>query len=224
MSTQRPGCLVAVVGTGTDVGKTWATAQVTKTLRTGGHSVALRKPVQSFDSGDSTTDADALAAASDETPETVCPPHRWLCVPMAPPMATAVLGLPAVRLASLVEELRWPTPLPDVGIVETVGGVRSPVAEDGDSRDLTAALDPDVVVLVADAELGTIDRVRLASASIDHPHQIVFLNRFDPNNDLHNRNAKWLSQRDGLTIGTTITQLAATLEPHIGRQPKATGS
>ena len=56
--------------------------------------------------------------------------------------------------------IAWPEAAVDVGLVETVGGVRSPLAEDGDSRDLVRALAVDVVVLVADAGLGTIDAVR----------------------------------------------------------------
>ncbi len=48
-----------------------------------------------------------------------------------------------------------------MGLVETAGGVRSPLAADGDCLDYCAALDPDVVVLVADAGLGTINAVRL---------------------------------------------------------------
>ncbi len=49
----------------------------------------------------------------------------------------------------------------DVGLVETAGGMRSPLAADGDCLAFCAALAPDVIVLVADAGLGTINAVRL---------------------------------------------------------------
>ena len=45
--------------------------------------------------------------------------------------------------------------------METAGGVRSPQADDGDAVDLVRLLAPDLVVLVADAGLGTINAVRL---------------------------------------------------------------
>ena len=48
----RPRRLVAVVGTGTDVGKTWVSARVLRDLRAAGLRVAARKPAQSFDPGD----------------------------------------------------------------------------------------------------------------------------------------------------------------------------
>ena len=77
-------------------------------------------------------------------------------------MAAEALGLPAFTVADLIEEMVWPSDRVQVGVVETAGGVRSPQASDGDTTDLLAALGPDVVVLVADAGLGTINAVRLS--------------------------------------------------------------
>jgi dethiobiotin synthetase len=193
-----------VVGTGTDVGKTWVTARRLAALRATGSKVAARKPVQSFAPSDTVTDADVLAAATGEAPDTVCPPHRWLPVAMAPPMATEVLGIAPVTLAELVGEIDFPAGVDD-GVVETVGGVRSPVADDGDSVDLLAALAPDAVVLVADAGLGTISDVRLAVAAVAEvspaPVEVV-LNRFEGGNDVHSRNLEWLTNRDGMRVTT----------------------
>ena len=204
----RPSVVVAVLGTGTEVGKTWVSARLLEQLRTHGSAVAARKPVQSFDPAWSEpTDADVLAAASGEDPMDVCPEHRWLPVPMAPPMAADVLGLPAPRLGALLDELVWPGHQVDVGLVETVGGVRSPVADDGDSRDLVRAVGPDVVLLVADAGLGTIDAVRSAVDALAPQPVVVHLNRFDPDDDLHRRNLTWLRDRDGLDPVVTIERL-----------------
>jgi dethiobiotin synthetase len=94
----------------------------------------------------------------------------------------------------------------DVGLVETAGGLRSPLAADGDCLDLCAALRPDVVVLVADAGLGTINAVRLtldalgAALSPAVASTVVVLNRYDADMDLHRRNRAWLQERDGLTV------------------------
>ncbi len=210
---RRPVHLVAVAGTATDIGKTWITAAVASQLRINGRTVAIRKPVQSFDPTDPHTDADVLGDASGEPPETVCPTHRWLPVPMAPPMATAALGLPPISLDNLIGELRWPIPRADIGFVEMVGGVRSPVADDGDSRDFIRRIEPDVIIVVADAALGAIDRIRLATdavASIARP--LVVLNRFDANDGLHARNFEWLTNRDGLDVTTSASTLAERIE------------
>jgi len=199
----RPHRLVVVVGTGTDVGKTWVSARLLIDLRAAGLTVAARKPAQSFDPDDdaSTRDAAVLGAASGEEPESVSPPHRWYEVPMAPPMAAEVLGRPAFGIGDLLEELSWPGEQVDVGLVETAGGVRSPLTADGDGAALSRALAPELAVLVADAGLGTINAVRLTAEVLDAPF-VVVLNRFDPSSHLHERNLVWLRERDGMRVVT----------------------
>ncbi|HSP05051.1 MAG TPA: AAA family ATPase, partial [Acidimicrobiales bacterium] len=159
---------------------------------------------------DAPTDAEVLAAATGETPHDVCPEPGWYPVPMAPPMAAAALGLRCPTLTEVVAGITWP-PGMDVGLVETVGGVRSPLAEDGDSRDLVRALDVDLVVLVADAGLGTIDAVRSGVDSLAPLSVVVLLNRFDEGDDLHRRNRDGLVQRDSFDVVTDVEDLAARL-------------
>jgi dethiobiotin synthetase len=226
----RPRRLVAVVGTGTDVGKTWVAARLLTDLRAAGLRVAARKPAQSFEPDDDPAGLDAaiLGAATGDPPEEVCPPHRWYEVAMAPPMAAERLGRPPFTIQDLMSELRWPAdadpdaaanPDPvDIGLVETAGGIRSPLAADGDCLALCEALAPDVIVLVADAGLGTINAVRLTLHAL-HPvvaPVVVVLNRFDAAVDLHVRNRKWLTARDGLTVLAVPgeeSQLAALVHP-----------
>src|SRR2546430_1179181 len=89
---------------------------------------------------------------------------RWWCeLPMAPLMVVDVFGWPWVELGVLVAELvgSW-TAWVDVGLVEAVGGVRSPLADDGDSVDLAEALMLDVVVFVVHVGLGMINVVCLS--------------------------------------------------------------
>lgn len=187
-----------VAGTGTGVGKTWVAAHLIVGLRTSGAAVAARKPAQSFEAGTPAagTDAGVLASASGELPAAVCPPERWFEAAMAPPMAADALGLPAFGLRDLADGVRWPDPWgpgrPRVGVVETAGGVRSPLAADGDTVGLVELLRPDLVVLVADAGLGTINAVRLSAAALGGS-PVVVLNRADPSDDLHARNHRWLA-------------------------------
>jgi dethiobiotin synthetase len=209
----RPDRVVAVCGTGTEVGKTWVCEHLLRELRTRGLAVAARKPAQSFDVDaqgaplGGPTDAERLAAASGEAPGDVCPPSRSYHRAMAPPMAAEALGLDPFTVADLVAGVAWPAGPVRVGVVETAGGVRSPQAADGDCVELVGALAPDVVVLVADAGLGTINGVRLsmdalavATAGRPGTEVVVVLDRFDPEHEIHRRNRAWLTDRLGYRV------------------------
>jgi dethiobiotin synthetase len=193
----RPGRLIVLVGTGTEVGKTWCACRLLSYARSQGLRVAARKPAQSFQPGEGPTDAELLAAASGELAETVCPPHRWYPVAMAPPMAADVLGQAPLALDELISELTWPADV-DLGLIETAGGVRSPLTHDADNVELVRRLSPDRVLLVADAGLGTLNSVRLCLDALAPANVSVLLNRFDPASDLHRRNREWLARYDGI--------------------------
>jgi dethiobiotin synthetase len=192
--------LVAIAGTGTEVGKTWFAVRLIGAARAKGLRVAARKPAQSYESGDCVTDADLLAGASSEDVHGVCPKHRWYPVPMAPPMAAEALGRSTIQLNDLIDELRCPSGT-ELAVVETAGGLCSPMAHDGDNLALIQRLQPASVILVADAGLGTLNAVRLCLNALGAMHTHVFLNRFDPDNDLHARNREWLS-REGVQAWT----------------------
>jgi dethiobiotin synthetase len=205
--TGRPPRLVFVAGTATDVGKTWWTAALARELRARGIAVAARKPVQSGLA--QPTDADVLASATGEHTDVVCLPHRRYDLAWAPPMAAAERGEPPYSVHDLVAELAWP-PDARVGLVEGVGGPRSPVASDGDNVDLARALAPDLVVLVADAGLGTINAVRLSAAVLTPAPVVLALNRFG-DDVLHERNRAYLEKHEHLDVVTAPSQLAMRL-------------
>jgi dethiobiotin synthetase len=208
----RPERLAVVCGTATDVGKTWVSCGVLHGLRQRGVPAAARKPAQSFAQDGHPTDAELLAAASGQEPWDVCPAHRWYPAPMAPPMAAAALGREAFTSASLAAELGWPTRAA-VGIIETAGGVRSPLASDGDTVTLCHLVAPDIVILVADAGLGTINAVRLSAGALSDGGApvVVHLNRYDATDDLHHRNRDWLADRDGFDVVISVSELVHRL-------------
>lgn len=214
----RPRTLVVVAGTATEVGKTWVAARLAAALRARGWRVGARKPAQSFAPGErGGTDAEQLAAATGEAPETVCPRLRWYETPMAPPMAAEALGRPAFGLAELAGELAasWPRPALDLALVELAGGPRSPLARDGDGVELTRLLAPDLVLLVADAGLGTINAARLSAEVFASAPLQLHLNRYDEANELHRRNRAWLAERDGFTLSSDLAALVAALEARL---------
>lgn len=205
----RPELLVLVCGTGTEVGKTWVTAQTSQVLRDRGVSVSTRKLAQSYDPDDVMTDADVLAEASNESPAVVCPPHRWYPTPMAPPIAAATLARPPFTVHDLVDEMTWPQDTM-VGFVETAGGVRSPQADDGDVVDVIRLLHPDVVMLIANAALGTINAVRLCVSALP-PKPLIVLNHYDETDLIHTTNREWLTTRDRLDVVCSVSHVVERL-------------
>jgi dethiobiotin synthetase len=198
-----------VTGTSTEVGKTWVTTRLIESLRAAGRRVSARKPVQSFDENDPATDADLLAAASGEEVDVVCPRHRWYERPLAPPIAAETLGRPPIALDDLVREMRLPAD--GLVFVEGVGGPRSPLADDGDTVELAEKLDPDLVLVVAGPELGTINATVLAAGSFGDRPLVVFLNRYDDAAADHVRNRDWLVETSGLSVVTDLEDLIAKL-------------
>jgi dethiobiotin synthetase len=206
--------ILLVAGTGTAVGKTYVTARLAAALRAQGIDVVARKPVQSFAADDTETDADVLAAATGEDPRAVCPAHRRFPLAMAPPMAAEALGRPPFTIADLIAEITATALADALVLVESAGGVRSPLATDGDTVALAEALQPALVLLVADAGLGTINAVHLSIDALAGHRVVVFLNRFDLGDDLHTRNRDWLVSRAGLEVVTdpeALVRVAASL-------------
>jgi len=216
----RPRTLVLVAGTGTEVGKTFVASRLAAALRARGWRVGARKPAQSFDPGElGRTDAELLAAATGEAPEQVCPRSRWYETPLAPPMAADALGRPTLALGELEAELAasWPRPALDLALVELAGGPRSPLAHDGDGVDLARRLAPDLVLLVADAGLGTLNAVRLSADAFAPAAVWLHLNRYDAASELHRRNRDWLRERAGSPLSSDLDALTAGIEARLPR-------
>ena len=142
-----------------------------------GVHVAARKPVQSGEPGDDHRRRRARRRHRRGT-RTVCPPRARCSVPWAPPMAAAELGLPPFTTADLAGGIVWPA-----SVARRPGRRRRrpalPDQRRRRQRRPRAPVAPDVVVLVADAGLGTINAVRLSVGAFADFPVIVALNRFD---------------------------------------------
>ena len=189
-----PEALVLVTGTATEIGKTWVSARIARDLRARGFEVAARKPVMSFAATDADTDASLLAQATGEDEAAVCPAHRRYERALAPPMAADALDKPPIVIDELVAELDLPQN--GVVLVEGAGGVRSPLAHDGDLLDLAERLRPDLLVLVAPSALGAINDVLTGLDSISGRWPVVvYLNHFDAADEVRRLNLEWLRSR-----------------------------
>ncbi len=196
-----------VTGTGTGIGKTWAAAALARTLRNAGRTVRACKPVQSHDPADTVlTDADVLADATGQRACDVCSPERTYPVPLAPPMAARKLGRTCPGSDELARICYFGDDV-DVGIVEGVGGLYSPLAVDGHNLNLIERIEPDLVLVVASATLGAIHDTIACTVALAAHRLMVLLNRFDPDVEVHNLNLDWLRDQ-GLTVMTSVPTLA----------------
>ena len=199
--------MVFFTGTGTEIGKTWAAAELARTLRGRGWRVAARKPVQSYDPADADPiDAAVLAEATRQQAHDVCPPERSYPVPLAPPMAAARLDEACPSLDELARACRF-DPGVEIGLVEGVGGLYSPLARDGHNRDLIDRIEPELVVIVASGDLGAIHDITACTIPLAERQTAVFLNRFDPHAETQRLNRDWL-RACGLDVAASLQELA----------------
>ena len=85
------------------------------------------------------------------------------------------------------------------------------MAHDADGVDVARRLEPDLVLLVADAGLGTLNAVRSSMQELVGLPVVVVLNHYDPSVELHRRNCAWLVERDGFEVVTDVEALVKRL-------------
>ncbi|GAA1054032.1 dethiobiotin synthase [Dietzia natronolimnaea] len=174
---------VLVTGTGTDVGKTIATAALAALARSTGLDVGICKPVQTGLAPGEPGDADEAARLS--RVQRVLEVRR-LPDPLAPETAARVAGVPQATLDDLLGPIRrWldvaddtavapaeqPTaatasPTGRLDLIEGAGGVLVRLGTDLTVLDLARSLAAPVVV-VARAGLGTLSDTELTVRAID---------------------------------------------------------
>ena len=161
------GKVLFVLGAHTDVGKTYAACAILQAARARGLAVDAFKPVVSgFDEADwAGSDPGQLLGALGR-PLTVLAlndlsPWRF-AAPLAPPAAARREGQ-ALPLAPLVRACRERALRGSSGllVIETAGGVLSPVADDGLSIDLASACEG-AALLVGGTYLGAISHTLTA--------------------------------------------------------------
>lgn len=147
---------IAVTGTDTGVGKTWATAALAQAFLLAGRGVVVVKPVQTGVESDEPTDADEINRLVGVT---VAEEWQRLALPLAPETIAHETGAELAPVADLVERLR--SLAADVVIVEGAGGVLVGLdGAGGTIADLAALWDAEVVVVTRDT-LGTLNHTGL---------------------------------------------------------------
>lgn len=152
---------IAVVGTGTDVGKTVVTAGLTRWFRERGHDARAIKPAQTGHPPDD--DAGFVAAACGDTDAATCP--RSLEPALAPRVAADVAG-EELSYDEIREACQREIARTDLPLVEGIGGLRVPLAGDREVIDLVADLGATAVV-VTRSGLGTLNHTALTVEALE---------------------------------------------------------
>jgi len=150
------GCFVTATDTG--VGKTIVSAVLVAALRARGEDVHVRKPVVTGLDEPPPWDHELLASVSGESAETVSPARYG--PPVSPHLAAQLAGHPLDILALIADVRAAGAPV----IVEGIGGLLVPLADDWDVRRLASELGLGVVV-AARPGVGTISHTLLTLES-----------------------------------------------------------
>lgn len=154
MGTASPSRRLVIVGAGTGVGKTHLGVALAHALARRGDAVVALKPIESGVEAGTLSDTAQLTAAS--TFHVKHPPPFVFSEPVSPHLAARRAGV-AIDLgpvAAWVEAHDCPWVL-----VETAGGLLSPLGQGVTNLDLARAVQPDAVLLVAQDRLGVLHEV-----------------------------------------------------------------
>lgn len=164
----RPPCRVLIMGTDTEVGKTYVTATILQGLRAHGRRVWVHKPIACGEwDGQQAGDGRTLRAlAGDEQPpEWVCP--RQLAEACSPHLALRRAGQSFTLEQALVFLDRCLMGSQDC-LIEGAGGILSPLtSDDAGIADIACARSLPAIV-VTRPHLGTINHTRLSLAYLQH--------------------------------------------------------
>lgn len=149
---------LVIVGTGTGVGKTWVTAALARALTTRSLRVVALKPVETG-VDDSAADTDFQRLATVSSFHVAPQPYRFV-----PPVSPHLAARRAARTIELDQTLTYVRfhesgQAPDWTLVETAGGLFSPLAPGLTNFDLARALDPAHWLLVGADSLGVLHDV-----------------------------------------------------------------
>lgn len=163
--TTRPR-IVFVTGTDSGVGKTWVGCALGRALVRAGHRVVAIKVVETGTdlNPSSTEDGVQLAAATGQR----SPLHALyrFRTPVSPAVAAELEGHPKLDFDTVVSEVERVARGTEVTLVETAGGLLTPLAWDWNVVDLAEALGASVLVAAAN-RLGTTNHTLLTLGALE---------------------------------------------------------
>ena len=210
-----------VIGTGTDVGKTYVTALIVKKLKDSGVSAAYYKAAMSGNQRDGDgklIPGDALfvkeISGISQPLEEMCPYVYERA--FSPHLASRIEGNP-VKLEKVRQGFCRLRQQYEYVTMEGAGGILCPIGFDQEEIWL-----PDVInacglgcVLVADAGLGTINAVGLTASYMRDkglPLKGLILNRFRPGDVMHEDNLRMCEYITGVKAAACVREGAGELD------------
>lgn len=196
---------IAVVGTDTGVGKTIITGALVGILRESNRDARAVKPAQTGFPPDD--DAGVITDICNDPAAATC--LQYLEHPLAPAVAAEREGVD-LSYATLCQETVTALDAAEVGIVEGIGGLRVPLADDHEVIDLVVDLDCQAVV-VARSGLGTLNHTRLTLEALsrrDVTVRGVVLNEYD---------GKTIAERTNPDQLRTVTNAPVVTMPTVER-------
>ena len=191
------GCFVT--GTDTEIGKTWFSTRLVRSLRRRGLRVGVMKPIAAgaFEAEAGWRNEDALAlieASGQGWPYPSVNPYCFRA-PVSPHIAAAEEGV-SIDLSALAQGARVLGAQSDFLVVEGAGGWRAPISQQTSMADLAQVIDLPIILVVG-LRLGCLNHAALSweaiGASGCHPTGWV-ANRIDPNLLRSEENVATLSQ------------------------------
>jgi dethiobiotin synthetase len=198
---------VVILGTGTDVGKTFVTARLAAALATSRRRVLALKPIESGVADGENGDAGRIAAAAGHEPG--LSPWRF-SRPVSPHLAAHELGH-TIRLTDVLDWVgeQEQARRPDVTLIESAGGVLSPLGPGLTNLALAEALGPASWLVVAPDSLGVLHDLSATLRVLPRVPEAVVLSCARPADASTGSNAREL-QRLG------ISEIAAVFGPNAG--------
>jgi dethiobiotin synthetase len=182
---------VVILGTGTNVGKTYVTACLARGARERASVLAL-KPIESGVEAEALGDAGAIASAAGHAPR--LSPWRFPR-PVSPHLGARELGV-EIDLAEVAHWVAAEEERARAGLVliELAGGAFSPLGLGLTNADLALALRPALWLLVAPDSLGVLHDVAATLRALSHRPDAVVLSGSRPADESSGTNAAELSR------------------------------
>jgi dethiobiotin synthetase len=200
---------IIVIGTGTDVGKTYVTAALARGLARHGAVLAL-KPIESGVEPGVDGDAGAIARAAGHVP--ALSPWRFRR-PLSPHLVAREnnVDLSALEIARWVaeQERRLPTPW---SLIELAGGAFTPLGPGITNVDLATALDPALWLLVAPDALGVLHDVTATLRALPREPDAVVLSAARAADQSTGTNAAELERLGIVTVREVVAAGATAAE------------
>lgn len=194
---------IFITATGTDIGKTYVSALIVRTMRMQGINCGYFKPALSGDVYPNDCEYVLKTAGIDKDANNYVS-YKFKPA-LSPHLASQIENKP-IKLEKIKNDFKRIKDEFDFVLVEGAGGIVCPFGDNLLLPDLIKALGLDIII-VADSGLGTINSTVL-TVEYAKNHQInvkgIILNNYDQTNSMHSDNKKMIEKLTGIKVIATV--------------------